>query len=801
MPFLPAKAAFVVLLVINFVLWSHSSYGSIPAARQSVLSQSHLLKRALLGHPVEYGSFVELERECRPISVPVHEQCALVNESCPTTDTFLSIPYLKHYFCASPAARPFVFAALLVWLVFLFSTLGISASDFFCPNLATIAQLLGLDENVAGVTFLAFGNGSPDVFATFSAMRSNSGSLAIGELLGAASFIVSCVVGSMCIIKPFAVHRGPFLRDIGFFTIAVLLLLFILWDGSIHAWEAGLLVLLYLTYVVVVVAGSWWDRRQERLRYKDAQIRSEYAEEGTSQPYFDQEPYRDEPTPIPTHAPSSLQVPHSRPRAISHPTPPRLGVETHITRSASDSRSPSPSPHRSHMPSFSLVGALEFRQVIASLQSQATSSSLGMFEAPMTPFPGGHYHRHSWSQSLSRPHTPVSGDEDANPWDASYMGSVQLNDRSPINTAPPPLPDVSPRDTSTPLIRIVDDPINEIPVISHTPASPTSPSDSIPPLKISRRRRVLYVLKRAHHILFPTFHRFRSKTVLRKIAAVFAAPAVFALTVTLPVTVTPYDSSTHHHEKGLASADSLTMFEEEGIERTLIAEEEVQEEMHELKFNKWLMAAQCALGPLFCAAVLCKGMRHEGWIMLGVGLAGLAAGALVAVFGDKGDLPPYHLVRCFMGFTVAIVWIMAIADEVVKVLQTFGFIFGLSDAIIGLTVFAVGNSLADLVANMSVAVFAPVMGFSACFGGPMLNMLLGVGISGSYIIHQTARPYVLDFSTTLLVSGIGLLALLLATMVFVPLNDYYLPRKWGFFLIGCYTVIMSINVVVEVVQE
>jgi hypothetical protein len=36
--------------------------------------------------------------------------------------------------------------------------------------------------------------------------------------------------------------------------------------------------------------------------------------------------------------------------------------------------------------------------------------------------------------------------------------------------------------------------------------------------------------------------------------------------------------------------------------------------------------------------------------------------------------------------------------------QTFGLIFGLSDAIIGLTIFAVGNSLADLVANMSVAV-------------------------------------------------------------------------------------------------
>src|SRR6267154_1072085 len=103
--------------------------------------------------------------------------------------------YLGKYYCTEPILRPAVFASLFIWLIFLFSTLGISASDFFTPNLATLAQLLGLDENVAGVTFLAFGNGSPDLFATFSALRANAGSLAIGELLGAATFIVSCVVG------------------------------------------------------------------------------------------------------------------------------------------------------------------------------------------------------------------------------------------------------------------------------------------------------------------------------------------------------------------------------------------------------------------------------------------------------------------------------------------------------------------------------------------------------------------------------------------------------------------------------
>lgn len=236
--------------------------------------------------------------QCRPLAFPAEAQCAHVRKDCPTPDTFLSVEYLDHYYCTEPVWRPVVFVGLLIWLIFLFSTLGISASDFFTPNLATLAQLLGLDENVAGVTFLAFGNGSPDVFSTFSAMRADSGSLAVGELLGAASFIVSCVVGSMCIIKPFRVHRKPFLRDVGFFTVAVCLLLVILWDSKIKTWEAGILIAMYVVYVVVVVTGSWWDRKQENIRRVEATIRSEYEEEMnppvSSSAFRQMEPYRDD---------------------------------------------------------------------------------------------------------------------------------------------------------------------------------------------------------------------------------------------------------------------------------------------------------------------------------------------------------------------------------------------------------------------------------------------------------------------------------------------------------------------------
>ena len=89
------------------------------------------------------------------------------------------------------------------------------------------------------------------------------------------------------------------------------------------------------------------------------------------------------------------------------------------------------------------------------------------------------------------------------------------------------------------------------------------------------------------------------------------------------------------------------------------------------------------------------------------------------------------------------------------------------------------------------------MGFSACFGGPMLNILLGVGISGSYVISHSGRPYNIPLSPTLLINGLGLLMILLATVVVVPLNGFYLTRAWGIILICCYVALMTVTVAVE----
>lgn len=81
----------------------------------------------------------------------------------------------------------------------------------------------------------------------------------------------------------------------------------------------------------------------------------------------------------------------------------------------------------------------------------------------------------------------------------------------------------------------------------------------------------------------------------------------------------------------------------------------------------------------------------------------------------------------------------------------------------------------------------------------MLNLLLGVGGSGTYhMLFVTDEPVTINFSHTLWVSAAGLVLMLVATAVFVPLNGYLIDRRWAGCLIVAYGVIMMVNVGVEV---
>ena len=302
----------------------------------------------------------------------------------------------------------------------------------------------------------------------------------------------------------------------------------------------------------------------------------------------------------------SMEVtpPTPRIRSLSTPLPPRLQIATPPRHY---SRSPSPtSPYVPPLPSFSLLGALEFREVVASLKKEATGASLSYFESPVTPYAGGHYHlqNHPGLHLLSQ--TPQSSSSSS--VNETTPNELRMGDRLHPHSA---------QSTHEELQRAYPDDyfgarqsyqLQATPSIYRIPPSPsatTSDAESEEQLytPLTKRQRIWSALGKAYHILFPTLDNFRQQSLLTQMACILAAPAVLCLTLTLPVVVTPYNNVHSSHEK-IHGDTRLADFEEEGIERTLIAEQEVEENLHELHFSKWLTAVQCILGPLLCVQVL-----------------------------------------------------------------------------------------------------------------------------------------------------------------------------------------------------
>ncbi len=62
-------------------------------------------------------------------------------------------------------------------------------------------------------------------------------------------------------------------------------------------------------------------------------------------------------------------------------------------------------------------------------------------------------------------------------------------------------------------------------------------------------------------------------------------------------------------------------------------------------------------------------MGYFPWILLAAGVAGIVGAVTVMYTATDGSTPTWRIVRCFAGFVCSMVWIAAIADEVVGVLQ------------------------------------------------------------------------------------------------------------------------------------
>lgn len=932
----------------------------------------------------------EKDIECRLVHNvrSVADQCVFIKTNCADEEAGL-ISYLQLYYCSLAHVKPVAFIVIVLWSSLLFSTIGVAASDFLCVNLSTIAAVLGMSESLTGVTFLAFGNGSPDVFATFAAMKSNSSSLAVGELVGAAGFITTVVAGSMAITSPFSVGRKSFVRDVGFFAVAAGFSMVFLSDGSLQLWECIAMVAFYIFYVLFVVAWHWHLQRQRRQKLAELAARLHHhipdqqelevpqiQVDEDSRPAGERDPLvrstsRNSIPSLPTPANPAWvgdgddEDDEARDRALAE-------LQSNMRVNRRRERRSTINPIRP-----SLLGAIEFRSVLNALEKRATSNqAIGLRRysddgwqdtAPNRPF------------SISQPHlavtapeespisvsternravatkdtarlridtdlmSPAGGTQDTATHNAgqqpspfsnrrrtqsdvnsrdhlapSYTQTLALSPGSISTSSGTPSPNISYTDqrgmlappspadyhfhrpdyaaprrvrvTSPVLSPNMDVPVLRLPDPEHRksprpqlfpPPGTTLPSSRPPSIwlpspimaqepghagpllgdeqylrEMPRFRWWPYKSLELPHVilctLFPGLTGWRNKTVLGKLAALFTAPSIFLLAITLPVvdsggdedieesidpgntTVAPSNLQTYASLQpdtpAALAVDSRTNSAGQHPHSaapstgTLDTPKSLDYDdpaalSNQRGWNRWLVIVQLFTAPLFVVLIVWANLDEHHTVkellLPAVGCLILSSVGLLALLATTTSEkePRFRPALCFLGFAVAIAWISTIANEVVGVLKAIGVILDMSDAILGLTIFAVGNSLGDLVADITIAKMGfPKMALSACFGGPMLNILLGIGLGGMYMtIHNSRRshrkhpdrpikfkPYELEVSTTLMVSGIALLVTLTGLLIFVPLNRWRMDRKIGLGLIALWTIATTGNVIVEV---
>lgn len=627
-------------------------------------------------------------QKCNAIyQIPRTAQCSFVKDEC--QEYKLGIwNYLELYYCRFLLLGAAALVPMLLQLALLFVSVGLTASDYLCPNLYTISKLLSMSDNLAGLTLVALGNGAPDVLSTYTAMALGSSDLAVAELIGAAFFILTIVVGTMGMVHPFAVPKQAFLRDATFFALVVAIVASSLVGGILTLMHCMVLMGMYLIYVVVVICTHSIDTYRNRQLIRNQSARANYldASEESIGVAMEQLPSIEE--------------------LLAHSSP----ME----------------PMRPPLTAVGSTGPYGIHRLLKDLQ------------------------RHSSSR------VELAGEDQLRLVLAPVMGS-------PPAAAPTAPSATNARSDSSGSVN---------PALRYNNTLP--PSLDLPWLQL----------------LFPEFANFYQMAWLDKCTTACVAPMVLLLKLSVPV-------------RDYSNILLLTAHSRLNNDPTY----EVEDDLINYDSDKVLLCTQNSLANVFVTYVWCSQDKEYWPLVMPISLM-VSCGLAVFTYSMYGQniyriKVLYHMLA-IIGFVAAITWISIFATEIIAVLKMVSLVYNISDEILGVTVFALGNSVGDFIANFTIARMGmPLMAFSACFGGPMLTFS-SMGLSGYVLMPATSSwrdlqtGFVLDATTSLKIVMAGLLFNAVFLCVWVPRNDWQVDKSIGSVSISIWVVTTTLCVLFEI---
>ena len=144
-----------------------------------------------------------------------------------------------------------------VWKNILFVVFGLAGlvvgSNLFVDAASGIALSLGISEAVVGLTIVAGGTSLPELATSVVAARKGQSAIAIGNVIGSNVFNILLILGLTSAISPLEIE-GITTIDMAVMLLSVILVwLFSRTRYTVERWEGGLLLVIYIGYLVWLI--------------------------------------------------------------------------------------------------------------------------------------------------------------------------------------------------------------------------------------------------------------------------------------------------------------------------------------------------------------------------------------------------------------------------------------------------------------------------------------------------------------------------------------------------------------------
>ena len=147
---------------------------------------------------------------------------------------------------------------MLTYLLFALGfVLLIKGADWLVDGASAIARRFNVSDLVIGLTVVAFGSSTPELFVNIIASARGNTDIAIGNVLGSNIANIFLILGVSSVIYPLAVTKGTVWKEIPFSLLAAIVLLSMANDQILDRADASVLTridgLIFLCFFVIFI--------------------------------------------------------------------------------------------------------------------------------------------------------------------------------------------------------------------------------------------------------------------------------------------------------------------------------------------------------------------------------------------------------------------------------------------------------------------------------------------------------------------------------------------------------------------